>query len=334
MLLIYACVQIFPVTNVAAQDTVVTRKSDGTTVPRRGAIADWSGLSLLLEKNGRTREIDNEDIIRIETRWPAEFEDGKQAMERGRFAEAIRQLLKAVSVERRPWAQNIILSKLIIAQHLAGNHARAAESFFKIVRSDPNGRFLHQAVIPWETDRMLGESPSADQARAWLDEAQRDRQLGDQPAVRLVAAAWMQNSANANDQRAARALLEELAVDLDPTIAALATGQLWRQRIQTQRSTMTEKQIDVWRKRLALMPEAARAGPLYVIAAAERKSSMTQEAIRDYMRIAILYSEQSIIAAPALYRAADLLHNDGQSEVASGLMSELKAKYPYSPWVR
>ena len=128
----------------------------------------------------------------------------------------------------------------------------------------------------------------------------------------------------------ARPVLEELANDLDPTISALAVGQLWRQ----QQAVVNAKRLTVWRRRLAIMPQAASAGPLYTIASATSQASMNDLALRDFMRIVILHPDQGIIAAPALYRAANLLHNEGRTQVAASLVEELKTKYPQSPWAR
>ena len=61
---------------------------------------------------------------------------------------------------------------------------------------------------------------------------------------------------------------------------------------------------------------------------------MNDKALRDFMRIVILHPDQEIIAAPALYRAASLLHNEGRTEVAASLVEELKTKYPQSPWAK
>ena len=316
-----------------AQDVVVERKPDGTTINRRGKIVQWAGVSLKLDSRGSVREIDNDTIVSFQTQWPPEMAQSTALIEQGKFADAAKKLSAAIANEPREWAQNIMLSKLIAAQQQAGNTAAAAESFFRLTQSDPSSRFLHVAPVPWEIDRMPGAAPSVQQARAWLRESQTG---GDQPGVRLVAAAWLARSNDAGDAGDARAVLEELAVDLDPTIAALAVGQLWRQRAmgQVRPVAMNEKQISVWRKRFEQMPESARAGPLYVIATAESRASQVEDAIRDYMRIAILYPDQPIIAAPALYRAGDLLHNEGQEDVAAGLKLELETKFPYSPWTQ
>ena len=205
-----------------------------------------------------------------------------------------------------------------------GQHVPAAQSFFRLVSNDPQSRFLHLAPLPWETGKSGGNVPSAAQAQKWLEAG--GRAGSDLAAVSLVGASWLMTS----QPQDARPVLEELATDLDPTISALAVGQLWRQ----QKTAINAKRLTVWRRRLEIMPKPASAGPLYTVALATSQASLNDLALRDFMRIVILHPEQEIIAAPALYRAASLLHNEGRTEVAASLVEELKSKYPQSPWAR
>ena len=299
-------------------------KPDGTIAERKGEIVDWIGVSLKLDQSGRIREIDNDEIESIETRWPPAYTQAISQIENGSYSDAARGLDEALQQERRPWAQNIILAKLIPVQQSLGQHVLAAESFFRLVSNDPQSRFLHLAPLPWETGKLGGNLPSSSQAQKWLESG--GRAGSDLAAVSLVAASWLITSKPLD----ARPVLEELATDLDPTIAALAVGQLWRQ----QKTTVNAKRLTVWRRRLERMPQPASAGPLYTIALATSQASMDKEALRDFMRIVILHPDQEIIAAPALYRAASLLHNEGRTEVSASLVEELKSKYPQSPWAR
>jgi len=292
--------------NASGQDVVVEKKPDGTTVKRQGEIVDWIGVSLKLDQSGRMREIDNDQIESIETRWPPEYTQALSQIENGELAQAASALGEALEQERRLWAQNVILAKLIGVQQALEQHVSAAQTFFRLVGNDPQSRFLHLAPLPWETGKSGGNLPSAAQAQQWLESG--GHAGSDLAAVSLVAASWLMTSRPQD----ARPVLEELANDLDPTISALAVG----------------------RRRLAIMPQAASAGPLYTIASATSQASMNDLALRDFMRIVILHPDQGIIAAPALYRAANLLHNEGRTQVAASLVEELKTKYPQSPWAR
>ena len=95
---------------------------------------------------------------------------------------------------------------------------------------------------------------------------------------------------------------------------------------------MSAAEIDVWLKKIETMPVPVRAGGRLAIAAAQSRSGFTDAAISSYMRVAILYPDQPLISAPALYQAATLLHNTGRSNSASKLIAELQGKYPASNW--
>jgi len=315
--------------NVSGQDAtgldvVIEKKSDGTTADRKGTIVDWIGVSLKLDQSGRVREIDNDQIESIETRWPPKYSQALSQIENGELSKAASGLDEALQQESRPWAQSIILAKMVGVQQSLGQHVSAAQSFFRLVSNDPQSRFLHLAPLPWETGKSTGNLPAAAQAQQWLESG--GRAGSDLAAVSLVAASWLMTSRPQD----ARPVLEELANDLDPTIAALAVGQLWRQ----QKTAVNPKRLTVWRRRLERMPQPASAGPLYTVALATSRASLNDSALRDFMRIVILHPDQENIAAPALYRAASLLHNEGRTEVAASLVEELKSKYPQSPWAR
>ncbi len=329
---------IFPASVALPQDVVRERKSDGTTRERAGQIVDWSGLSLKLKlaRSGRIREIDNDQIDSVETTWPPDYNVALQKVDadgRANLTDAVGLLKKSLQQESRPWAQVIVLAKLTSVQELLGQYTGAAESFFRLVALDPQSRFLHLSPLPWEVSRLAQSTdglPDVGRVRKWL---QLGGQAGsDGAAVSLVAAAWLM----ASHPQDARPVLEQLAADLDPTIAALAVGQLWRQQA-TAIQPVAPKRIALWRRRLERMPVAARAGPLYAIALAQRAEAnvaMIDDAIGDFMRIVILYPNRQIIAAPALYRSAVLMHNKGNHEVAASLEAELKSNWPQSPWAQ
>lgn len=325
----------FAVAPLVAQDAVVQRKPDGSLLRRKGRIVDWVGLSLTLDQAGRIREIDNAEIDSIETSWPPSYLSAIEKMNRMELAGAIEGFTSAVGQEQRPWARTIVFSKLTIAYQMTDQYAAACESFFQLVEHDPYSRFLYLAPLPWEVSKSVTRVPAPERVLNWFDQATR---AGDQPAKALVAASWLMLS----QRQSARPVLEGLATDLDPTLASMAVGQLWLGR----KDKMSKKRLAVWRKRLELMPLAARGGPLYALALAELRSEVGasveseagaaegSEALRDLMRIAILYPDQQIIAAPALYRAAGILQNKGRVEIADSLLQELKSRFPQSPWVK
>ena len=297
------------------QDVVVQKSAAGSpsaTVRRTGTILRWEGLTLQLQQTGRTREIDGEEVIGIEIQWPSGYEQGLDEFSRNDFNAAITSFSKALSQERRPWVQNIIRSKILRCQLATEDLSAAANTFFQIIAVDPQSRFVPLCPLRW-TGNDAGMNQ---QATDWIK--------SDEPVVQLLGASWSIGS----DGDAARKTLQDLARDIDPSVAALAVGQLWNLR-QTQ---MTAAELKVWQDKIESMPISVRAGPYYAIAAASARSGFDEAAIENYMRIAILYPDQPLLAAPALYQSASLLHNTDNSAAARKLIAELKTKYPATNW--
>ena len=146
----------------------------------------------------------------------------------------------------------------------------------------------------------------------------------DEPIIQLLGASWSIGS----NSDAAREALQGLARDIDPSVAALAVGQLWNLR----QTKMTVAELKVWQDKIETMPISTRAGSYYALAAAFARSGFDDQAITNYMRIVILYPNQPLLAAPALYQTASLLNNTGRTATAQKLIVELKTKYPATNW--
>ena len=82
----------------SGQDVVVEKKPDGTTARRKGSIIDWVGVSLKLDQSGRVREIDNDQIAAIETRWPVEYTQALSQIEDGELSNAADALDQALEL--------------------------------------------------------------------------------------------------------------------------------------------------------------------------------------------------------------------------------------------
>ncbi len=298
-----------------SEDIVITQKrgSDKTS-KRRGKIVDWKGQSLTIHSTGRDREINNDEIIEVQTPWSQAYLDGLAALKKGQTRIAIGQLEAALGVETRPWAKRIIRAHLIDSYQTIEQHSDAVKQFVQILAEDPNTRFLHLAPLPWTGSG----NTLVEQAEKWLEIKE--------PSVQLIAASWLVAGPK-RDQ--AIKLLDELSRDIDARIRFQAIAQLWRTR-----TNVNAKQTEVWAGLIQKMPRALRAGPLYVLANAQSQCQQIDQAIIGLMRIPILYPEQRSLSAAALYRSAGLLHNKGQSKQANSLLNELISKYPDSFWAQ
>ena len=303
---------------LAQTDTVVTRgENSPTTAKRRGVITDWTGSSLSLQSGTRTREIDNNRIVEIQTSWNSDYLLGKQLLGDGKTSEATAKLRLALASETRPWAQTIIRSELVRALSAADDYPTAIEEFSRMIAADPQTRFLHLIPLPWSGS--VGNAKVVKMAQPLL--------VSSEPVLQLIGASW---SASGSDRATAVQILEKLAADSESGISGLAAAQLWRTEI----TAADERRVSNWKQKILRMPSSLRAGPYYVLATAQARLDKNKQAAINLMRIPILYPEQTALCAASLFKCARLLHNDGHPNEARTLWTELRQDYPESIWAK
>jgi tetratricopeptide (TPR) repeat protein len=300
---------------MAQLDVVITRRKDSEqTLKRKGLIVQWKGLSLTINSNGIQREIDNDQIVEVQTKWSDAYRSGLAELKTGKTRIPIIQLEEALKNESRAWAQQIIRAKLVDAYQSIEKHGSAVKHFLQIVQEDPNSRFLHLAPLPW-----TGSGNSLDRsALQWIESPDS--------VTQLIGASWLLGG---TERDKGIKMLEELSRDIDPRIKNPAIAQLWRTRVN-----VNAKQIEVWQGIVDRMPRELRAGPYFVLAGAQSGAGQSEQAILNLMRIPILYPEQKTLSAAALYRSGSLLHNKGQTEQAQSLLNELMTYYPQTIWAQ
>lgn len=307
---------LWTATDAGAQsDVVVTRrKNSEETVNRKGSIVRWKGHALTINTNGVEREIDNEEIVDLQTTWSDEYQAGLNEWQAGKTQLAILHFQEALKTETRDWAKAIIRIKLVDAFQTIGKPAAAVDQFLQILRDDPQTRFLHLAPLAW-----TGPGKGLDQTAAtWVSSSDS--------LTRLIGASWLLGGPS-RDQGAKE--LNELSRDIDPRIKNLAIAQLWRTR-----ANVNAKQVEVWQDIVNQMPREIRAGPYLVLAESQARVGSVDQAIANLMRIPILYQEQKTLSAAALYRSGSLLHNRGETDQAQTLLNELISNYPQTLWAR
>jgi tetratricopeptide (TPR) repeat protein len=302
----------------AAQDVVVVQLKGGEKeANKKGTIVDWKGQSLSLKSSLGVKEIDNDKIVRIQTSWSPEYLAAVELMKVDQFAPAIEKFQTAIESENRPWAKNAIRAKIVECALAIESYGVAANRFEEIVREDAQTRFLYLAPMKWAS--TAGSSNLTALAETWIETSE--------PTLQLVGASWLLQGIT---KKQAIAKLEKLAKDFDPKISGLAAAQLWRGR----GLSATEKQIDVWIKKLETLPSNLRAGPWYVVAEAQRRAQLTDKAAINFMRIPILYPEQRSLSAAALYQTAALMHNTNRDQEEAILKNELKENFGDTVWAK
>ncbi|MCL2118167.1 MAG: hypothetical protein FWH27_07040 [Planctomycetaceae bacterium] len=237
--------------------------------------------------------------------------NAEQAFLNGDYRAAIDNYLVARNVEKRDWVKRQQTSVIVQAYVALGEQERACSEFFALAESDPEPAWLTCIPLPWNVDvsqslvyQQLGEM--------WLDRP-------NYPACQLLSAGLSLTTAN---RAKAVEALQLLAKSNNPSIAALATAQLWRVRLVE----ATPAETISWERQLDAMPEDLRSGPHYLLGEAFARLDQPDNAITHWLHIPIDTPNMLPLARHSLQRAVETLDTLGRAAEAETLRHELREK--------
>ena len=126
----------------ASAEDVIILKRDGRITKRTGQIVDWQGKRISIVLGSRTRSVNSDDVIELQTKWPSELVEARKSVRANNFPNAIRQFEFALANEKREWVKAIVLAEQIQALDAVENVASAADKFLRLYRLDPDTRFF------------------------------------------------------------------------------------------------------------------------------------------------------------------------------------------------
>jgi tetratricopeptide (TPR) repeat protein len=318
--LVFAIVFLLPFAAFGqTEDIVVVQRSEREPIiKRRGTILEWKGNSLTLGTQQRERQIPNEEIVEIQTTWPANYQAALESLSAGKHLQAGTQLVEALKEETRPWAKRAIRAELARVLLALGQNEPAIDQFLIILLEDPQTQYFYLCPLKW-----IGTASIQDQkALALLKSPDSIEQM--------MGASWL---IPGRETENATKVLDRLTHDLDPRVQKYAAAQLWRLRGMNL-SSINDRQLEVWEQKINEMPAQFRAGPRYFLAEVQMKRKQFDLAKINWMRIPILHPDRYDLAAAALYQTSLLLDNDRSAEESSTLRSELKQKYGDTTWAK
>ena len=309
---------LLPAVACQAEDVLVLNRTDGNGITKKkGEIVSWTGTTIAIKTATGVKEVDSDRLVRVETDWSPDFLAGDKSLAAGDRSGASELFVAAFTGEDRGWMRNIIHAKRIECAIALGAWSDAGASFLSIIATDPNSRFLHLIPLAWTSN---GPPKSArDQAQQWISSSE--------PAIALLGASWLLES----DRDAAKEVLQKLARDFNPRIAALATGQLWR----LDRIAIDPKRIAQRIQKVRSMPELCRAGGWYQIAINQSRGNddgSRRKAVINWFHIVSNDRWQRELCAASLYQASETLKQMGRTTDAARLLQELKEKFGDSTW--
>jgi tetratricopeptide (TPR) repeat protein len=294
------------------QDTVIVQGGDDKPAIRRtGTIVEYNGDGIVLQlASGRQEQIGLDQVVATETQKNKDHVAADRFFAEGKYRDALTAYRAAVEAEDRAWMRREVLARMVVCYQRVNRFAEAGQAFSMIVRSDP--KTIHFSVIPLCWTPRQPPYDLQQQAKSWLEE--------DQPAMALLGASWLLNSA---DRAAAEDRLRILATGNDANVAMLAEAQRWRTRIVT----ATLDDTVAWQRRIEQFPEMLRAGPYLTVGRALARLKQHQQAALIAMRIPILHAVQYDLAAEGLMLAGEQLQLAGNQEESRSVLNELVRDY-------
>jgi tetratricopeptide (TPR) repeat protein len=263
------------------------------------------------------------------------------------YATALELYSRVRQTQKDDWKRlTIQIIRCCLAQ---GETERAVLEYFLLCHVEPTPP-LEWIPLPWfvPVEKAIGMSLREKTAEDWLDPLQTNKP---NLAATLLAAGTLSVSPDQAKRRRGYQLLRELETILETPksepkpekeksnktsevqdavfrrhVSLLATALRWKQRIPTLRN---QTELTPLRRILDQIPEPFRAGPLFLFAQAVRMVGDHETAILHWMRIPILYSENTPLAVEALRESALSLEKLERFDQAKRLrleMAELEQK--------
>lgn len=281
-----------------------------------GEVLDYTGRELILSTLNGHQHLPSDSITSIETTYTPPHLQGMAQFQQGLTEEAILSFQKAMEQERRRWVQREIRSWLMRCAMRRGDLRGAIHEFQEIIKSDPQTRIWGIAPLVW--------SPVA-VSDAIREEAKGDLK-SDHPGIQLMAASLLLLDPAFSE--AAETQLNYLSRNVNPIISSYARAQLWR--IPLANRSVTEDALSSWRSSIESLKPELRSGPQYLLARGYDSRGEVRLAAAEALWIPMIYSDHEVLAARALFDAAEWLGRSGAIEDAQRLKQGLVLRYPWS----
>jgi len=278
-----------------------------------GRITDYNGRELVLITGAGEKRYPVAQIADVEADWTPTQLAADELFARREYAAALSKYEEAMRGESRRWVQRRIVAQMIWCLRNVDQYRRAGELFLALLRDDP--AILYFPCIPL---RWLPAQPAAD-----LDKKSREWLASDMPAAVLIGASHLLST---GDRAAIIKQLEQLASNKDARVASLATALAWNATF----ASASTKQLSAWEDEIERFPDSVRAGPYFAVGRAFVHHKQPEEAALNLLHVPILYPEDRILAATALFDAGRALEQPGNMDAAIRLYRELLADYPQS----
>jgi hypothetical protein len=283
-----------------------------------GVILEWNAEKLFLVRPNDTKErsIYSPRVLRVEPVWENPLaEKLHELYSKQRWSEAIAIGPKVLgSKSEYPstprWQQKMLLAELVECRTSLGSWQKGAVLFHSLALAKDSLPPLLATVIPipWaDSSVAIGDRKKLHElSEGWIRDSNE--------LVKLMGAAWLLDS---DQQKEAIATLDALARQSKSTLVSkYAEAQLWRTTPPVELATKRVNRCYAVRDSL-LLP--LQAGPTMLLAERFSKANEKELALSEWMRVAMMHSEQYRLASHAAKQAAAVLRERSQSAEADAL---------------
>ncbi len=328
---------------ITGKDIIVFQNQQGHSQRLQGTVLNITGTEgLIFLPLNQTKPvfIVPDNILRLETILTESHRQGEAAFQEARktgnselWSKAHQNFLQARSTdEKRPWVRFWLTALLVQTNIAMKKPINATQEFLLLCQVDPHPPWLSFIPLFWDTDSTLCSGSDVLTLEQiilpWL-ESENNPSGKPNDAARLLAASILLDG-SPNWQKKAVQTLEELIVIRNPdpqsnvlnkyyeTISLLALAQLERKKCTM---PLTEINAEALIETIKRLPSPLKAGPYYLMGFYYEKNQKNEEALEYYLRLPILYPENSFLTDSALTHATTLLKKMGRSAETTKLLN-------------
>ena len=315
---------IFLTSTCRAQDftdevTIKTAPGNGRlTVP--GEIVDYTGKQLTLRTGKSRKETTYQatDVIDVRATQLPDHSQGLKLLAEGRAANAELLFEKAYSSEPRIWMRREILALLVQCALRRNEWSIAGSRYLRLHQADPDTRHINLIPLVWDNSSLDVSARVA--ATDWLKDLN--------PAAKLLGASAL--LFDARTTASCEAILRELVRQPGERIRTLAQWQLWRLRVYSDQSEITDNELRHWTESISKLEPPLKPGAYYVLAQGHLQRQEFDLAAATFLRIAFGHPSEHPLTSQSLLDAALALRKTGQNSQSSQLLDELIAKHRHT----
>ncbi len=287
-----------------SQPLTLDRWMPQTTLPVEGRFLEISERETryLITDTHEERRIVGDQIIAMDISWETvEAAEADQLFRQRKYREAIRGAEKAIESGIRTWQQRVLFAQMADSYRALGLWTESGTVFLALSKYQPPSILYASMPLVWTRSEL--DARALEQAKQWLND--------DSQAAQLIGASWLLSG---NQRSKADSKLRELSQSKNRMIASLASAQLWR---TIPANSGVADSLVAWQSHRNRLLLPLQVGPTELIADKLDQAGKTEQAVPEWLRLAIVHRDRYDAASRAIRLAAQATRAAGKIEEAN-----------------